>query len=150
VTDVVDKATRSRMMAGIRGTNTRPEFVVRKIVHRLGYRFRLHDAKLPGKPDLVLARHSAVIFVHGCFWHGHGCSLFKWPSTRQAFWQGKISGNKDRDVRTLRTLRGDGWRILVVWECALKGPSRLTPERLALKLDAWLRSKQAFRQIRGA
>jgi len=149
VTDVVDKATRSRMMAGIRGTNTKPEFVVRKIVHSLGYRFRLHDTRLPGKPDLVLARHAAVVFVHGCFWHGHECSLFKWPSTRQAFWQGKITGNRERDVQTLRALRKDGWRILVVWECALKGRLRLTPEVLALRLDRWLTGNLSFQQIRG-
>ena len=92
--DVVDSATRSRMMSGIKGKNTKPELMVRSGLHRLGYRFRLHRKDLPGKPDLVFAKHRAVIFVHGCFWHYHDCHLFKMPSTRREFWETKIGRNR--------------------------------------------------------
>ena len=95
--DVVDTATRSRMMAGIRGTNTKPELLLRKGLHAQGFRFRLHSTGLPGKPDIVLPRHHAVVFAHGCFWHGHNCHLFKWPSTRPEFWQAKIERNREVD-----------------------------------------------------
>ena len=91
--DVVDRKTRSRMMSGIRGKNTRPELLIRKGLHARGFRFRLHDKRLPGKPDLVLPKYSAVIFVHGCFWHGHDCHLFKWPQSRREFWRKKITRN---------------------------------------------------------
>lgn len=84
--DIVSSATRSRMMSGIRGRNTKPEIVIRSLLHRLGFRFRLHVRELPGNPDIVLPRHHAVVFVHGCFWHGHDCPLFKWPETRPDFW----------------------------------------------------------------
>src|SRR3954470_16295918 len=88
--DVVSSGVRSRMMAGIRGTNTAPEMILRRALHAEGFRYRLHDRRLPGKPDMVFPRHHAVIFAHGCFWHGHDCHLFKWPSTRPEFWQTKI------------------------------------------------------------
>lgn len=118
--DVVDKATRSRMMSGIQGKNTKPELLVRKYLHGRGLRFRLHARELPGKPDLVFPKYKAVVFVHGCFWHGHECTLFKWPQTRAEFWKEKIVRNRANDKRAVTSLMTGGWRVCVVWECALR------------------------------
>lgn len=117
--DVVDRATRSRMMSGIRGRDTKPELVVRSYLHRAGLRFRLH-AKLPGKPDLVFPKYRTVVFVHGCFWHRHaGCKYATVPATNRAFWQKKFSDNVLRDKKVLGMLRSLGWRVIVAWECQL-------------------------------
>lgn len=117
--DVVDRATRSRMMSGIRGRDTKPEKLVRSFLHRAGLRFRLH-ASLPGKPDLVFPKHRAVVFVHGCFWHRHaGCRYAATPSSNAEFWQAKFDANVARDNRVARQLRKEGWRVFVVWECRL-------------------------------
>ena len=118
--DVVDSATRSRMMSGIRGRNTKPEILIRSLLHRQGFRFRLHVRDMPGKPDIVLPRYRAVVFVHGCFWHGHSCPLFKLPGTRPDFWREKIERNQNNDNRAKRELLADGWRVGVIWECALR------------------------------
>lgn len=120
MTDVVDAATRSRMMKGIGPANTRPELTVRKALHKAGFRFRLHCKDLPGKPDLVLPRYRSVIFVHGCFWHMHDCRYFKLPSTRRDFWTQKLGGNRERDERKQRLLEEAGWHVLVVWECEIR------------------------------
>lgn len=122
--DIVDPAMRSRMMAGIRGRNTKPEILIRSLLHRQGFRFRLHARNLPGKPDMVFPRYRAVIFVHGCFWHGHDCPLFKWPSTRPEFWREKIGRNQNNDNRTRTALITAGWRVGVVWECAIRGAGK--------------------------
>lgn len=120
--DIVDRATRSRMMSGIRGRNTRPEMAVRRHLHAAGLRFRLHRKDLPGKPDIVLPRHKVAIFVHGCFWHRHaGCPKATTPSSNVEFWQKKFADNVARDVRDRAALEALGWRVLVVWECELKG-----------------------------
>jgi len=148
--DVVDPATRSRMMAGIRSKDTKPELVVRRGLHALGFRFRLHERSLPGKPDLVLPRWRAVIQIHGCFWHGHHCHLFKWPSTRQDFWRIKIGRNQARDREVDAALDQAGWRVLTIWECALKGPGRLGTEAVVEGAAAWLRSEARIGEIRGA
>ncbi len=140
MSDIVDRQTRSRMMAGVKATDTRPELLVRRLVHRAGFRFRLHVRELPGRPDIVLPRHRAVIFVHGCFWHGHGCHLFRWPSSREDFWRGKITANRARDRRAHRLLKLAGWRVLVVWECALKGSRRLDDEALSRRMARWLKT----------
>jgi DNA mismatch endonuclease, patch repair protein len=117
---------RSKMMARIRGFDTKPELVVRQMLHRLGYRFRLHRRDLPGCPDIVLPRHHAVIFVNGCFWHQHeNCCLAKLPKSRTDYWTPKLNGNKARDQRNHTSLRHGGWRLLVIWECQLDNPSRL-------------------------
>jgi len=137
------------MMSGIRGTNTKPELAVRIGLHRLGFRYRLHDARLPGKPDIVLPRHKAVVLVHGCFWHGHDCHLFKWPKSHDAFWREKIDGNKVRDAKCEQALRDDGWRVLRVWECALKGREKLGVENVVTSVADWLRSDEPFGDIRG-
>lgn len=135
--DVVSPAVRSRMMSNIRGKDTNPELIVRRGLHRLGYRFRLHDRKLRGAPDLVLQRYRAAIFVHGCFWHGHKCSLFKWPTTRVDFWRDKIEGNARRDAQHRAQLESEGWRTAVVWECALR-PSTGNAEEAIARLAAWV------------
>lgn len=111
-------------MSAIGGKNTRPEWVVRRGLHKLGFRYSLHNKRLPGKPDLVFRKYQAVIFVHGCFWHAHHCHMFRWPSTREKFWRDKINANCHRDVRQLAELNLLGWRSLVIWECALKGKHR--------------------------
>ncbi|MEX3931023.1 very short patch repair endonuclease [Paraburkholderia phymatum] len=122
--DIVDAATRSRMMSGIRGRNTKPEVLIRSLLHRRGFRFRLDARDLPGRPDIVLPRYRAVIFVHGCFWHGHDCHLFKWPSTRPDFWREKIGRNRANDAKAQAALLDGGWRVATVWECALRGANR--------------------------
>lgn len=127
-------------MAGIKGKNTKPETLIRKGLHRQGYRFRLHESKLPGKPDLVLQRYKAIIFIHGCFWHKHDCHLFKWPSSNVKFWRNKIEGNKLNDIKILEILRHEGWRILTIWECAIKGKTRMPMEEIIRKTSQWLKS----------
>ena len=127
-------------MAGIRGRNTKPELVIRSVLHRRGFRFRLYRRDLPGKPDLVFPKHRAVIFIHGCFWHGHGCHLFRWPKTREDFWREKIGSNIARDRRQFSALRDAGWRVATIWECAMKGRYRLPVETVAETCAKWLES----------
>jgi len=141
--DIVDQATRSRMMSGIKGKDTKPEIFIRKALHRMGYRYRLHDKRLPGKPDLVFPSKKAVIFIHGCFWHKHDCHLFKWPSTRKEFWREKILGNCQRDEKTKACLSALDWRILTIWECSIKGKTRLPVEILLERTVAWLENVDA-------
>jgi len=122
--DIVDKKTRSRMMAGIKGKNTKPELVLRRALHARGFRFRLHGKGFPGRPDLVFPKHGAVIFVHGCFWHRHSnCRYTTNPSTRMEFWQGKFDANVARDSANKVALLSLGWRVATVWECALRTPA---------------------------
>jgi DNA mismatch endonuclease (patch repair protein) len=126
MTDHLTQQERSRNMSRVKGRDTKPELLVRSIVHRLGYRFRLHGKKLPGRPDVVLARHRKVIFVHGCFWHGHtGCRRAARPSSNREFWDKKIEGNIARDAANIRALRQAGWKALVIWQCAMKDRERL-------------------------
>lgn len=108
------------MMSGIKSRNTKPEIHVRKALFRRGFRFRLHDKKLPGKPDIVLPKYHAVILIHGCFWHGHDCRYFKIPKTRTEFWMDKIRSNKNRDQRDVEKLIALGWRVGIIWECVLR------------------------------
>lgn len=136
-------------MAAIRSKDTKPELIIRRRLHALGYRYRLHQAKLPGKPDLVLPKHCAVIFVHGCFWHGHDCPLFRWPASREEFWQAKIGGNVERDRQHKALLRNIGWRIATVWECSLKGRQRLPLPHLIDSLQIWLSGDAAKLDLRG-
>lgn len=137
--DIVDKATRSRMMKNIRGKNTKPELVVRRFLHGEGFRYRLHNRQLPGKPDLVLPKYHAVIFVHGCFWHRHkNCRLSYSPKSREAFWQEKFRQNVTRDAKAVDSLLESGWRVMTVWECGLRD-SELREAGLD-GVVAWLRS----------
>ncbi|WJF89393.1 very short patch repair endonuclease [Paraburkholderia bonniea] len=148
MTDVVDRATRSRMMSGIRSRDTRPEILLRSLLHRRGLRFRLDVRTLPGRPDIVLPRYHAVVFVHGCFWHGHRCPLFKWPQTRPEFWREKINRNRSHDLKAQAALVAQGWRVAVVWECALRGANRNLDDVLQ-QLVSWLESDVIAFEQRG-
>ncbi|MDI1282748.1 very short patch repair endonuclease [Brevundimonas sp.] len=148
--DVVDPATRSRMMSGIRGKDTKPEMLIRRGLHARGFRYRVHCKDLPGKPDLCLPKYRAVIFVHGCFWHGHDCHMFKWPKTRPEFWRQKIGRNREVDGVATAALLAAGWRVGVVWECALKGRSRLPLETMMNECESWLAGSDAILEIQGA
>lgn len=138
--DVVSPARRSQMMAGIKSKHTRPERFLRSGLHVRGFRFRLHGQGLPGAPDMIFPKYKAVLFAHGCFWHGHNCHLFKWPKSREDFWKGKIESNRARDQIAVGRLIEAGWRVGVVWECALKGKYRHASEHILQKCEDWLRS----------
>jgi len=147
--DIVSSEKRSLMMSGIKGKNTRPEMIIRSALHKLGMRFRLHDRKLPGKPDLVFPKYNAVIFIHGCFWHGHDCHLFKWPSSRNEFWQSKILRNNTLDKISEDKLFQTGWRVGVIWECSLKGKTKQDFSKLILSCLDWLKSSEIKFEARG-
>ncbi|GIO14756.1 very short patch repair endonuclease [Cohnella xylanilytica] len=149
MSDIVSPETRSRMMAGIKGKDTKPEMILRTGLHKLGFRFRLHDRKLPGKPDMVFPRYKAVIFANGCFWHGHNCHIFKWPSSNQEFWEAKIKRNQKIDREHNQRLQEMGWRIGVVWECALKGKYRINSEEVIVLCAQWLESDMVSIEIGG-
>lgn len=146
MTDVVDSETRSRMMSGIRGKDTRPELEIRHQLHGLGFRYRLHDKHLPGKPDLVLKKYHAVIFVHGCFWHRHNCRLFKWPKTRPEFWKNKINRNHENDQKTLQKLQSTGWRVCIVWECSTGGADK-NVRTISKDIANWLKGNKTMLEI---
>jgi DNA mismatch endonuclease (patch repair protein) len=133
--DRITKAQRSHNMARVKNKNTAPELMVRKMLHRLGFRFRLHRSNLPGNPDIVLPRHHKVVFVHGCFWHGHDCPRGKRPSTRQDFWNHKLEGNQRRDKANQDKLKELGWKILVVWECQIRHMDELEEYLLSFMKD---------------
>ena len=124
MTDIWSPEKRSEVMSRIRGSDTKPELLVRSMLHRLGYRFTVRGPKnkaLPGRPDLVLPKHRVVVFVHGCFWHGHeGCPDFKLPKSRTAWWTAKIEGNRARDARVVNQLHQLGWHVVTLWACAVK------------------------------
>lgn len=147
--DVVPPEVRSRMMAGIRGKDTKLEVATRKALHALGFRYRMNDKKLPGKPDIVLPKYKAAIFVHGCFWHGHDCSLFRLPATRQDFWRKKIDSNKLRDARVIGEILDSGWRALTIWECACRGSDSIGLEMAVRETADWIRHGPACKEIRG-
>lgn len=135
--DIVPPEKRSRMMAGIKGKNTKPELVVRKLVHGMGLRYRLHRKDLPGSPDIVFSRMKKVIFVHGCFWHRHlGCKFAYTPKSNTLFWEDKLEGNVRRDALTLKALDALGWQVLIVWECEVSDLFALTRKvTLFLEVD---------------
>lgn len=136
--DTLTREQRSERMSRVRARNTGPELAVRQALHARGYRYRLHDKRLPGKPDLVFSSRRKVIFVHGCFWHRHsGCSLARLPKSRLDFWQTKLEGNKHRDARHLEQLRELGWSVLVVWECELRDMPTLVA-----RLEAFLNEQE--------
>jgi DNA mismatch endonuclease (patch repair protein) len=146
--DIVSKEARSRMMSGIRSKNTKPELVIRKGLHALGFRFVLHDRRLAGTPDIVLPKYRAAIFVHGCFWHGHDCSLFRWPATRQEFWRPKIERNKRLDEAAESAILVAGWRCAVIWECALRGTQKLGLDAVLKCCAQWIQSDEPGLQLR--
>ena len=148
--DVLTPEQRHLNMSRIKGRHTKPEMLLRQGLHARGLRFRLHVKDLPGRPDLVFPRYRAAMFVHGCFWHGHSCPLFKLPATRRQFWEGKIAGNRSRDARDLAALVTAGWRVLTVWECALRSPSRLPLNTVLDQAVAWLESEETVLTIAGS
>lgn len=147
--DIVSQQKRSEMMSGIKGKDRKPEQFIRKALHRQGYRYRLHVKDLPGKPDLVFPRYKAVIFVQGCFWHGHDCHLFKWPQSRIEFWHNKITKNQANDQKAINALELAGWRVLCLWECAIKGKECLSPDHILDLVTDWLHSEVLNLEIRG-
>lgn len=149
--DIVDPRKRSEMMAGIRAKNTKPELVVRRLLHSLGYRFRLHHKDLPGKPDIVLPKWKTAIFVHGCFWHGHeNCPLFRLPKSRTEFWAAKIAANRERDAKVKGDLNKLGWKIIEIWECSSKGRVALPAKEICHALDHAIRQPDLMNsEVRG-
>lgn len=144
--DVFDRETRSRVMARIQSKDTTPERVLRSYLHGRGLRFRLHVRELPGRPDIVLPRHRAAVFVHGCFWHRHpGCVLAATPSSNKVFWKRKLDGNRSRDERQIALLKKAGWRVAVFWECgARKGVADV---RALRALEEWLLRGGAYKEF---
>ena len=134
--DVHDKATRSFNMSQIKGKNTKPEMLVRRFLHANGFRYKLHDKTLPGKPDIVLPKYKTVIFIHGCFWHGHeGCKYYVVPKTKTEWWLNKINGNIVNDEKAIEALKKEGWKIITLWECELKSNNfTVTLSKLQKKL----------------
>ena len=120
--DKISREQRSHVMASVHSFNTKPELIVRSLLHRMGFRFRLHRKDLPGRPDICLPKYRRVIFVHGCFWHGHSCPQGRRPTSNQAFWNQKLARNAQRDAGAIRLLRAKGWKSFVIWECELKSP----------------------------
>lgn len=149
MTDVLTSEQRRRNMSRIRGRDTKPEMLVRKGLHALGLRFRLQDRSLPGRPDLIFPKYRTVILVHGCFWHGHDCPMFRLPATRPDFWRTKINANQTRDQRTHAELLALGWRILTIWECALKGTARWQVDMLFDTCVNFIRGTEPTQQIAG-
>lgn len=136
--DTLTREQRSERMARVRGRDTKPELAVRNRLHALGYRYRLHDRKLPGSPDLVFAGRRKALFVHGCFWHMHeGCTLARMPKSRLEFWRPKLEGNRARDAVKLEQLRALGWDVMVVWECELRDL-----DALVVRIEAFLNEKK--------
>ena len=147
--DVHDRATRSRNMRAIKNKNTKPEMLIRKALHREGFRYKLHQTDLPGKPDLVFPKYHAVIQVHGCFWHAHGCHLSKIPDTDEARWRAKLESNKERDTRNRNKLLTMGWRVCEVWECSLKGKNKRALLLVVDTIRNWLNSDSRHMEISG-
>ena len=136
--DVHDKVTRSRNMKAIKSRDTKPEMLVRKLLHSHGYRYRVTPSNLPGKPDIWLAKWDTAIFINGCFWHGHNCDYFRLPKTRTQFWKEKIDKNRLRDERNRRELQSSGIRVLTIWECSLKGKGKINEGMLLTLFKTWL------------
>ena len=140
--DVHNKAIRSYNMSRIRAKDTKPEMLVRRFLHGNGFRYKLHDKTLPGKPDIVLPKYRTVIFVHGCFWHGHkNCKYFKIPKTRTKWWTDKINRNKENDKKAVKSLRKEGWKVITIWECRLK-PGKVETTLNSLLQKLWWFSSQ--------
>jgi DNA mismatch endonuclease, patch repair protein len=140
--DTVSREVRSRIMSRVRGKNTKPEVLLRKALHSRGFRYVLHPRSLPGCPDIVLPKYRAVVFVHGCFWHAHGCRLSTTPTTRREFWTKKFEVNRSRDARVRAELLKAGWRVAVVWQCVF------TPNlSFVEKVQNWLQSKRSTLEV---
>ena len=148
--DHVKPEKRSQIMAAVKGKDTKPEFLIRRLLHAAGYRYRLHRKDLPGRPDMVLRKYNAIVFIHSCFWHGHGCKRSKnLPKTNTEFWKEKIEKNNRRDTNNIQLLKSMGWRVCVIWECALKRQGRIDDEELVSRISAWLKGRDDYLEIEG-
>jgi len=136
-------------MSRVKAGDTKPELVIRKGLFKKGFRYLLHDKRLPGKPDLVFPKYNAVIFINGCFWHQHDCPAFTWPKKNKNFWRKKLSRNKELDGLNCEKLKAGGWYVLTVWECALKGTAKLGRDTLINRISLWLVSEACDLEIRG-
>lgn len=147
--DVHTKKQRSFNMSRIKGSNTKPELMIRRALFARGFRYRLHQKDLPGKPDLTFSKHKAVIFINGCFWHYHECDLFKMPATRRKWWKDKLSRTRERDSDHIKKLLADGWRVLTVWECAFRGRGKTQKDfdRTISSIAKWLPSNIRQKQL---
>ncbi len=145
--DIFTKEKRSDIMSSVKGKNTKPEVMLRKALFKKGFRYNLHTKLLEGKPDIYLKKYNAVIFFHGCFWHGHNCKAGALPKTRTEFWKNKIESNKCRDLNAIRSLHDKDYRILVVWGCSLKGKGKGRFEEVVNKTIKWLTSDNDFNEI---
>lgn len=147
--DILTPKKRSEVMANIKSKNTHGEILVRKELHKMGFRYQLHRKGIPGKPDLAFPKFRAVIFINGCFWHAHDCHLFKWPSSRPEFWREKINSNKIRDEKNYINCTELGWRILIIWECALKGKTKRPLNEVVNTTKNWLLYDTQSAEIKG-
>lgn len=146
--DRVDSIIRSQMMAAVKSHNTKPELLIRSLLHKKGFRFRLHVKELPGKPDIVLPKYRSVILINGCFWHGHeNCRFFKIPSTRTEFWEEKIYKNKINDSKAIAKLLAENWRVCVIWQCKIR-ESKKDLTALADTISNFITGKEAFLELR--
>lgn len=145
--DVHSTETRRRNMKAIKGKNTKPEMTVRRLLHACGYRFRVSPLRIRGRPDLWLRKWNAAIFVHGCFWHFHDCPSFRWPKTNAEFWKNKLTANSARDRKTTEDLLREGKRVLIIWECAVKGRQKLSKDLLRILIITWLKSGLLYAEI---
>ncbi len=148
--DIVSSEKRSSMMSGIRSKDTGLEMLLRRGLHRAGFRFRLHVRDMPGSPDIVLPKYGAVVQANGCFWHGHDCSLFRMPATNREKWTEKITRNRDRDQANRQLLAKAGWRVMDVWECAIRGPGRIESEEMIEKVCEWIEDDSQSAELRSA
>ncbi|MGR3555354.1 MAG: very short patch repair endonuclease [Paracoccus sp. (in: a-proteobacteria)] len=145
--DVLTPDQRQKNMKAIRGRGTKLERLLGRGLHARGFRYRLNVSRLPGTPDLVFAQHRAVIFAHGCFWHGHDCERFKLPATRRDFWLKKLEANQARDKRNISALLSEGWRVMVVWECATRGRGKHTTHIVLDQCETFLNSDKVMREL---
>lgn len=137
--DIVSKEKRSQMMSCIKGKNTKPELIIRRALFAAGFRYRLHDAKLAGRPDLVFPKYKTALFINGCFWHGHHCSLFRIPASNSEFWADKIYRNQENDHRNRNLLISAGWKVVTIWECSIRGKQRLKLDELITILSSFIK-----------
>ena len=144
--DTVDRETRSKIMRSVPQKNTKPEICLRKALHRRGFRYRLHDKKLPGSPDLVFPKYKVVIFVHGCFWHRHNCNATTTPKSNLEFWERKFKANIERDCRNIKWLLVNKWKVIIVWECSIKG-SESNVEMVVSKISEFIRNGKNYLEI---
>lgn len=145
--DTVDRKTRSKIMSSVGQKDTGPEKLLRSSLHAEGLRYRLHARELPGSPGLVFPRYRSVVFVHGCYWHSHGCYRSTVPKTRRDFWERKFGDNRERDKRNVALLRREGWRVMIVWECALVGKSAYPPGEAPKRVAAWLEGSEPYGEL---